>query len=86
MCVAGVTAGRAAADPADALWSADHCPDAADRPEPGLHTAYWSTGEWTRTLCLKPRPTVNSSTGYNQSVTGCGSERRHVVVTQRKLI
>jgi len=25
-------------------------------------------------------------TGYNQSVTGCGSQRRHVVVTQRKLI
>jgi len=25
-------------------------------------------------------------TGYNQSVTCCGSERRHVVVTQRKLI
>jgi len=23
-------------------------------------------------------------TGYNQSVTGCGSQRRHVVVTQRK--
>jgi len=27
-----------------------------------------------------------SITGYNQSVTGCGSQRRHVVVTQRKLI
>jgi len=26
------------------------------------------------------------STGYNQSVTGCGSQRRHVVVTQRKLM
>ena len=26
------------------------------------------------------------STGYNQSVKGCGSQRRHVVVTQRKLI
>jgi len=26
------------------------------------------------------------TTGYNQSVTGCGSQRRHVVVTQRKLI
>ena len=25
-------------------------------------------------------------TGYNQSVTGCGSQRRHVVVTQRKLM
>jgi len=25
------------------------------------------------------------TTGYNQSVTGCGSQRRHVVVTQRKL-
>ena len=25
-------------------------------------------------------------TGYNQSVTGCGSQRRLVVVTQRKLI
>jgi len=25
-------------------------------------------------------------TGYNQSVTGCGSQRKHVVVTQRKLI
>ena len=25
-------------------------------------------------------------TGYNQSVTGCGSQRRHVVVTQQKLI
>jgi len=25
-------------------------------------------------------------TGCNQSVTGCGSQRRHVVVTQRKLI
>jgi len=34
--------------------------------------------------------TVNSKqysiTGYNQSVTGCGSQRRHVVVTQRKLM
>jgi len=28
----------------------------------------------------------HSFTGYNQSVTGCGSKRRHVVVTQRKLI
>jgi len=26
------------------------------------------------------------STGYNQSVTDCGSQRRHVVVTQQKLI
>jgi len=25
-------------------------------------------------------------TGYNQSVTCCGSQRKHVVVTQRKLI
>jgi len=25
-------------------------------------------------------------TGYKQSVTGCGSQRRHVVVTQRKLV
>ena len=25
-------------------------------------------------------------TGYNQSVTGCGSQRKHVVVTQQKLI
>jgi len=25
-------------------------------------------------------------TGYNQSVTDCGSQRRHVVVTQQKLI
>jgi len=25
-------------------------------------------------------------TGYNQSVTGCGSQRRHVVITQRKLM
>jgi len=25
-------------------------------------------------------------TGYNQRVTGCGSQRRHVVVTQRKLV
>ena len=25
-------------------------------------------------------------TGYNQSVTGCGSQRRHVVLTQRKLM
>jgi len=24
-------------------------------------------------------------TGYNQSVTGCGSQRRHVVITQRNL-
>ena len=28
----------------------------------------------------------NEFTGYNQSVTGCGSQRRHVVVTQRKLM
>jgi len=26
------------------------------------------------------------NTGYNQSVTGCGSQRRHVDVSQRKLI
>ena len=30
------------------------------------------------------KPTI--ITGYNQSVTGCGSQRKHVVVTQRKLI
>ena len=27
-----------------------------------------------------------SSTGYKQSVTGCGSQQSHVVVTQRKLM
>ena len=27
-----------------------------------------------------------STTGYNQSVTGRGSQRSHVVVTQRKLM
>ena len=26
------------------------------------------------------------TTGYNQSVTDCGSQRRHVVVTQQKLL
>jgi len=40
--------------------------------EPALH----SEQEQTR-----PR-----QAGYNQSVTGCGSQRRHVVVTQRKLM
>jgi len=28
----------------------------------------------------------STTTGYNQSVTGCGFQRRHVVVTQRKLV
>jgi len=27
---------------------------------------------------------VSIDTGYNQSVTGCGSQRKHVVVTQGK--
>ena len=35
---------------------------------------------------LKSKEKLNINTGYNQSVTGCGYERRHVVVTQRKLI
>jgi len=36
---------------------------------------------------LSERPLCKSiDTGYNQSVTGCGSQRRHVVVTQRKLM
>jgi len=30
---------------------------------------------------MKLQPDI---TGYNQSVTGCGSQRRHVVVTQRE--
>ena len=29
---------------------------------------------------------LDSTTGYNQSVTGCVSQRKHVVVTQRKLM
>jgi len=28
----------------------------------------------------------HDTTGYNQSVTGCGSQLKHVVVTQRKLM
>ena len=32
-------------------------------------------------ICVKT--VVYKLTGYNQSVTGCGSQRRHVVVTQR---
>jgi len=32
------------------------------------------------------RSKYNITTGYNQSVTGCGSQRKHVVVTQRKLM
>jgi len=31
-------------------------------------------------------PKLTEKTGYNQSVTGCGYQRRHVVVTQRKPI
>jgi len=34
-------------------------------------------------LAANAEPTY---TGYNQSVTGCGSQRNHVVVTQQKLM
>jgi len=44
-------------------------------------------------FCFLPLPGMstakfysNEITGYNQRVTGCGSQRRHVVVTQRKLM
>ena len=36
-------------------------------------------------VVILTRNTLSNLTGYNQSVTGCGSQRRHVVVTQRKL-
>ena len=38
--------------------------------------------------CISTHPDtkVTMITGYNQSVTGCGSPRRHEVVTQRKLM
>jgi len=39
------------------------------------------------TLLRREKYSVSGSvTGYNQSVTVCGSQRRHVVVTQRKLM
>jgi len=33
-----------------------------------------------------PQTRTENVTGYNQNVRGCGSQRRHVVVNQRKLI
>jgi len=41
---------------------------------------------FTLDLSIFAKTVLTKLTGYNQSVTGCGSQRRHVVVTQRKLI
>ena len=57
-----------------------------------INITVYNNYEHDRTSSLQPGyvsvESVNGTviTGYNQSVTGCGSQRRHVAVTQRKLI